>query len=234
MEPIENDVCSTTTQDSSPGTALDFIHKWDVFKSFLTTAVYWFGFGFNIIPILPGNKMTSVKWDPWLDDLGPQKINEYWAANPTHELGFIVGDDIIVIDADSPESITAIKEIEGRFDLTPELLVKTRKGEHHYYRRAAGTVAKSDSHSTEKHPERLDIKTGRAFVVLPPSTGKIIEKMEAKEKDDLSEVSQDFIDAIYIHNRRTNLRPYSWLQQNSDRQHKDLIPRFWQQCRPHP
>jgi hypothetical protein len=202
MEPFENDSSSTTTQVSSPGTALDIIRHGDVFKTFLASAFFWFGFGLKIIPIMPGSKIPLIKWDPWLDSLGPEKIGQYWKENPTNELGFIVGDDMIVIDADSSESIAALKGIEERFELTPKLLVKTRQGEHHYYRRAAGTVAKSDSHSTEKHPERLDIKTGRAFVVLPPSTGKIIEKIEATGKDDLSEVSQDFIDAIYIHNGR--------------------------------
>jgi len=40
-------------------------------------------------------------------------------------------------------------------------------------------------------------------VVLPPSTGKSIVTCTAKSKSDLTAVTQDFIDAVYIHNGRT-------------------------------
>jgi hypothetical protein len=99
----------------------------------------------------------------------------YWAQHPSHEVGFIVGDDVIVFDADSPKSIAALALLEKTFDITPSLTVNTSKGQHHYYKRTPGTYAKSDSHNTEKHPERIDVKTGRALVILPPSTGKEVD-----------------------------------------------------------
>lgn len=167
-----------------------------------SAAMYWCGYEFDVIPVLPGNKLPAVKWDPWLNDLDTKKINDYWIENPKHELGFIVGSDVIVFDADGPESVAAIKEIESRFSVTPKLVVKTKKGEHHYYRRAADTLAKTDSHCSEKHPARLDIKTGRTMVVLPPSTGKYILVNNAESKAELSVASQEFIDAVCIHNGR--------------------------------
>ncbi|MBJ6802065.1 PriCT-2 domain-containing protein [Geomonas propionica] len=165
-------------------------------------AMYWCGYGFDVIPVLPGNKLPAVKWDPWLSDLGPNQVNDYWTKNPSHEIGFIVNAEIIVFDADGPESVAAIKEIESRFCLTPKLVVKTKKGEHHYFRRSTDTVAKTDSHSSEKHPARLDVKTGRTMVVLPPSTGKYIIENRTESKNDLTTASQEFIDAVYIHNGR--------------------------------
>lgn len=139
---------------------------------FLTAALWWFTFGFKIIPLVPNTKKPTVKWDPWLENLSPRKITSYWEKHPDHELGFILGDDIIVFDADSPMAIAALYDIEEAFDLTPNLIVSTTKGEYHYFSLSSATFAKSDSHSTEKHPERIDVKTGRALVILPPSTGK--------------------------------------------------------------
>ena len=147
----------------------------DIFLSFLNAAIYWHTFGFSVIPIIPGTKLPAVKWDPWLATLSQETISTYWAKHPDHEVGFIVGDDVIVFDADSPESIAALAELEKTFDVSPSLTVNTSKGQHHYFRRASDTYAKSDSHNTEKHPERIDVKTGRALVVLPPSTGKEVD-----------------------------------------------------------
>ena len=141
-------------------------------EDYRCAAFYWYGLGLTVIPIIPGTKRTAVKWDPWVEKLSPEVIEIYWRQHPDHEVGFIVGDGIIVFDADSKMAIVALREIEEAFDLSPALVVKTSKGEHHYFRRHPDTYAKSDSHSTEDHPERIDIKTGRAMVVLPPSTGK--------------------------------------------------------------
>ena len=147
----------------------------DIFLSFLNAAIYWYTFGLAVIPIIPGTKLPAVKWDPWLAALSLETISAYWAQHPDHEVGFIVGDGVIVFDADSPESITALALLEKTFDISPNLTVNTSKGQHHYFQRASGTYAKSDSHSTEEHPERIDVKTGRALVILPPSTGKEVD-----------------------------------------------------------
>jgi hypothetical protein len=109
---------------------------------------------------------------PWLKDLSELKIYRYWKKHPNHELGFIVGPDLIVFDADTPQSLARLCEIERTFGVSPALSVKTRRGEHHYFKLSEGTLAKSDSHSSEKHPDRIDVKTGRALIVLPPSGGK--------------------------------------------------------------
>ena len=189
---------------SSQKTAPSYLATLHYSKSnrYLEAALYYFERGYKVIPIESQTKRTAVKWDPWLADLSKQKINQYWLQNPTHELGFIVGDDLIVFDADSPVSIAALVEIEKAFDITPNLIIKTTKGVHHYYKRAKGTVAKSDSHCTMLHPERIDVKTGRALIILPPSSGKSIVLNEAENADELTEIGQDFIDAIDRHNGR--------------------------------
>ena len=171
-------------------------------RSFGEAALCWFRYGFNVIPIKPGEKITAVKWDPWLDGLSAEKIEAYWAQHPDHEVGFIVGDDIIVFDADTPQAGAALAEIEESFDLTPTLIVKTSRGAHHYFQRPLCTFAKTDSHSTTEHLKRIDIKTGRSMMVLPPSTNKFVEINEARNAGELAVANQAFIDAIFRHNGR--------------------------------
>jgi hypothetical protein len=191
-----------TTSFFPPRKTPSLLTKWGPITDFLTAALYWDYYGFDVIPIVPSTKQPAVKWNSWLDNLGPEKMKEYWNKNPEHELAFVVGDDMIVFDADSPEAVAVISQIEARFEIAPRLLIKTNRGEHHYFRRAVGTIAKSDAHNSEKYPDRLDIKTGRALVILPPSTGKSVITKTAENKSELTEVTQEFIDAVYKHNGR--------------------------------
>lgn len=172
------------------------------FISYREAALYWFQFGYSVIPIIPGTKRPAVKWDGWLAKLSAHQVRIYWLLNPNFALGFIVGDDIIVFDADSAESIAALATIERKFGVSPSLSIKTAKGEHHYYRRAKRTIARSDSHCTSEYPDRIDIKTGRALVILPPSPGKEMMSCNARHVSELSEVGQDFVDAIFENNGR--------------------------------
>ena len=100
---------------------------------FKNSALNWYKFGFAIIPIIPGKKQSAVKWNPWLDGLSTKSIKSHWDKHPNHELGFIVGHDVIVFDADSPESIAALAKLEKTFDADPNLTVTTTKGLHHYF-----------------------------------------------------------------------------------------------------
>jgi hypothetical protein len=173
-------------------------------QSYADAALSLFRAGYQVIPVAPGSKRTAVKWNPWLTKLSSKAIVDYWKRHPDHELGCIVGDELIVFDADSPLSIAALTGLEESFGITPSMIVKTTKGEHHYFLRAKGTVAIQNSHSTADHPERLDVKTGRALIILPPSKGKaLITGMEdggIVRADKLVEADQDFVDAIYLHN----------------------------------
>lgn len=173
----------------------------------LEAALEWYSFGFSVIPIQAQEKVTMVKWDPWLEGLTDDKIRAHWKSHPDHELGFIVGNNVMVLDADSPQSIWALANIENAFDVTPNLIVKTRKGQHHYFKLAHGVFARQDSHGTNEHPERLDVKTGRSMVILPPSTNKEVLICEAENVGDLFVVGQDFIDAVFRHNGREVPRP---------------------------
>ena len=77
--------------------------------NFGQAALSMFKFGLSVIPIIPGEKRPAVKWDPWLAKLSPESIQDYWQEHPDHEFGFIVGDDLIIFDADTPMSGTALR-----------------------------------------------------------------------------------------------------------------------------
>lgn len=182
----------------------------------------WYKFGFNIVPINPEKKSTARKWQPWLDALNKKSITTHWQKHPDHELGAIVDDRLFILDADSEQAKNALYSIEKALDVTPNLIVKTSKGEHHYFRRAAGTYAHMASYSTKHEPEKIDIRTGRSrtegrsIIVLPPSTNKTIKLNEAESVNDLTEVDQIFIDAIFKHNGQEAPRPKPKRERNPD------------------
>lgn len=195
-------VSPPSTKSASISLPLDDLKHASHYESALKLA----GFGFVVIPVVPFIKRPALPWDPWIEKLSHASIRTHWAKHPDHELGCIVGDGLIVFDADSPSAVAALHAIEARFGIVPSLIVATRRGEHHYYRRPAGVVAKSDSHCTEKHPERVDIKTGRAMVVLPPSTGKTVKTCTVRHSSELAAVTQEFVDAVDAHNGRPLFR----------------------------
>lgn len=177
------------------------------FDSNADAALYWFKFGLTVIPILPHSKQAVMKWDPWLATLSIESIQYHWSLNPSHELACIVGDNLIVLDTDSPAAEQALADIEANHGCPPMFIVKTNHGHHHYFRLAPGAYAKSDSHHTDTYPDRIDVKTGRGMIVLPPSTDKTISSCYVDSVDGLHEVNQDFIDAVFKHNGRQPPRP---------------------------
>jgi hypothetical protein len=182
--------------------------SWPTFPDCGEAALFWHDFGFCVIPIRPRTKIPGVTWDAWAANLSAPKIREYWRERPDHEVGFIVGDAFIVFDADSPESVDTLIGAEARFGIAPRMVVATKRGEHHYYRREPGSHATSACYCTREQPERVDIKTGRSMVILPPSTGKTIVSLGATaipaHVSELSVAPQAFIDALAPSPRRSS------------------------------
>jgi hypothetical protein len=165
-------------------------------------ALQWLKFGYLPIPLYSGKKVTSRKWNRWLKDLSPASIRDHYRWNPDHEVGFIVGPDLIVFDTDTVESQNRLYEIETDHGVEPALIIQTTKGFHHHFGLADGVVAKSDAHSSDNFPEGIDVKTGRAMVALPPSTGKIIQRCEVTHSSELTKVTQAFVDSVARNNGR--------------------------------
>ena len=178
-------------------------------------ALWWLDFGLNVIPIAPKEKITTVKWADWLDGLDHKKIEKHWSKNPKHELGAIVDNSLLILDADSKQSISALYKLEKAFDLEPNLIVTTSRGEHHYFKRAENSYATTRGYNSKKFPQNIDVKTGRSaqdgrsMIVLAPSTGKTISINDADSCNGLIEVDQTFIDAVFKHNGDDVPREYT-------------------------
>ena len=122
------------------------------FSSNAEAASFWNRYGLSVMPIVPANKCPAFKFKLWLKDLTPAKIAQAYAKNKFLEVGFVVGDGLIVLDADSPESEKALIAIELEHGVSPKLVVKTKKGCHHYFQLAPSAFAKSDAHSSALFP----------------------------------------------------------------------------------
>ena len=179
----------------------------DLPSSIPAAAVWWLTWGLQPIPV-NSNKETAVKWEAWLATLSADSLCDWWRLHPDAGVGAIIDDRVLVLDADTPASLAALREIERAFDHEPNQIHRTRKGEHHLFRRVSGTFAKMDSHSSDAFPDRIDVRTGRSatkgrsMVVSPPSPGRTVVLAEAASVAELIEVGQDFIDAIARHNGR--------------------------------
>lgn len=158
--------------------------------------------GFAVIPLLPDQKRPPCKWEQWENYQSEQKIIEHWTAHPEHEVGFITDENLIIFDADTKESLEALYFLEKTFEVEPLIKVKTKKGEHHYFRRPDEVMARQGGFSSEANPERIDVKTGRSLVVAPPSGNKEFLFCDVVHADQLVEVTQDFVDAVNKHNGR--------------------------------
>jgi hypothetical protein len=141
-------------------------------ERFRDAALFWHEFGFTVIPVVPGTKVPAVKWDAWCNGLSSNTISMYWREHPDHEVGFIVGDSYIVFDADSEKATAVLRDTEVRMGVRPLLISRTTRGEHHFFQRDPSRKVKTTCMIVGDPQDRIDVKTGRTMVVLPPSTGK--------------------------------------------------------------
>jgi hypothetical protein len=72
---------------------------------------------------------------------------------------------------------------------------------------AKGAYARSDSHSTQAFPGGIDVKHGRGMVVLVSVDNRQLARMDFSHASEIQEVSQEFIDAVFVHNGRPPPRP---------------------------
>jgi hypothetical protein len=170
-------------------------------------ALYWHHFGFIVIPVAPGEKRPCMKWQQWARGQSEQRIHDFWTTHPHHDIAAILTGEYLVLDADAEASKAVLLTIEATFAISPAILVRTTRGEHHYFRCEADAYAKPDAHSTEEHPDRLDVRTRGSIIILPPSTGKTILVGDVTKAAEMSTVGQDLIDAVFVHNGRQPPRP---------------------------
>jgi len=185
-------------------------------------AIEWANFGYTPVPIVPGTKRPAVKRDPWLNGLSLSKIERHWEENPAHEVAAILDDTYIVLDADTATGNTAIQKLMKDKRVKPALIISTKRGYHYHFRLAAGVVCRTRSHNTMEHPERIDIRAGGSMAMLPPSTNKRLIRCDAQSIEELTEVGQDFVDALYRHNKTDPPREIERVENQNSDDHSDL------------
>jgi hypothetical protein len=127
-------------------------------------------------------------------------VDVHWSTHTTDEIALHCGKGLVVLDADSSESLQAMLALEEKHGLEPKMVVNTKKGVHHYFRQSPELRIKSAGHSTENHPERIDVRCGNGYIIAPPSTGKTLVTPEIVRLEDLSLLTQEFVDELFIHN----------------------------------
>ncbi len=168
------------------------------------TALDWFLKGYRPIPIAEGKKSPAIKNIPdWLTCLSEDVIVEHWDYSPYDDVALHCSNGLIVLDADSLESERAIQALEQTHNLYSNQKVRTKKGTHYYYKNAKGVELRQAGHSTEKHPERIDIRSGNSFIVAPPSIDKELLVAEIVPFDQLVELTPAFVADLLHHNGKT-------------------------------
>jgi hypothetical protein len=166
----------------------------------LESAKGWLSLGIQVFPLHSGQKAARFKWAPWLVGLSNPKLEQHWSEYPDDDLAIIPGDQLVVLDADTDEALAALESLEAKHQLHPDLIVETRKGQHHYFRIPEGVTVRANSHSTEQYPERIDVRTGRHSVVVAPSTGKKVLGCSVISLQSMTPVTQELIDELMSHN----------------------------------
>jgi putative DNA primase/helicase len=163
-------------------------------------ALEWYSIGYLPCPIVKGQKKPSTNITKWLSSLSKQLIEQHWVDRPDDDVALYCSNGLVVLDADSPEAQKAIEDLETKHQLYSNLRVETKKGVHYYYRQVEGMSFKQAGHSTENHPERIDIRCGPSYIIAPPSTNKKLIVPEAVRFDQLVELTSAFVDDLLMHN----------------------------------
>jgi hypothetical protein len=163
-------------------------------------ALEWNAKGYLPCPIVKGKKNPSTKVKEWLANFSEQQIEQHWDDRPDDDVALYCSNGLVVLDADSPESKKAIEDLETKHRLYSNQKVQTKKGVHYYYRQVGGMSFKQAGHSTENHPERIDIRCGPSYIIAPPSTDKQLLVAEIVPFDQLVELTPAFVDDLLMHN----------------------------------
>lgn len=166
----------------------------------MEAAQMWFDLGYLPMPIKVGQKNTLLAHQPWLDALSTKAIDDRWMANPTDDIALHCSNGLVALDADSPESLDAMLSLEQKHGLVPAMVVNTKKGVHHYFRQSPELRVKVAGHTTANHPERIDVRCGKAYIIAAPSTDKVLETNHVVPFSELTCLTQEFVDDLDVHN----------------------------------
>lgn len=127
--------------------------------------------GLSVIPLGP-NKKPRLKWEPYQKEKATEaNIKRWWTLWPDSMIGIVTGNisGLAVIDVDTPEGMTGIKEYLPDDLLTP--CAETPRGGMHIYFK----MDDEDLRNNAGAIKGVDFRAEGGYVVAPPSvngTGK--------------------------------------------------------------
>jgi putative DNA primase/helicase len=142
--------------------------------SMLTAALHWAEQGWKVFPVRKGGK-TPLPIRAWQDMAtdDPARIVELWTAFPESNIAALCGDDIVGVDVDvkrggvGDDSLNRL--ITDHEPFPPTRTHRTPSGGWHYiFRRPADWTASKGKLDGAGYPN-IDIQTGIAYLILPPS-----------------------------------------------------------------
>jgi putative DNA primase/helicase len=160
----------------------------------------WLANGYLPLPILGGQKIPRSKHETWFRSLSAAQVDLHWKSCPADDVALHCSNGLVVLDADSKESEIAIQNLEQKHALYSNLKVRTKKGIHYYYKNPGHLQITQAGHSTEEHPERIDIRCGNSYIIAPPSTDKELLVPEIVPFEQLVELTPVFVEDLLKHN----------------------------------
>jgi len=164
----------------------------------LDSALAMWDNGMRVIPLQ--GKKALIPWAKYQNETPTQEdVEAWWGRWPTANVGIITGKDVVVVDADSRESI---KWVIDNLPRTP-WAAQTGKGMHFYY-----GVSDFEIRNSVNVDAKVDVRGMGGYVVGPPSkhaSGKryrwVIDKAAgAQSFDDLPCLSREDIAHINAYN----------------------------------
>ncbi len=171
-------------------------------KNLKAAALRWFALGYLPLPISKGQKKPSVIPQKWLTNLSEHSIDRYWTEHPNDDVGLHCSKGLVALDSDAPESLDAMNALEKDHGIKPQVIVKTKKGTHHYFKLGEGVQLKQSGFNTDSNPKGIDIRSENSHIVAPPSTDKYLVGESICPFDSLEVITQEFADALTRHNGR--------------------------------
>ncbi len=131
-------------------------------KELLEAALSYQKRGWSVFPINSRTRAGLVEWKPYQETLADEtQIKQWWKKYPYAAIALATGkiSNLIVLDVDIEEGKKYIKDK----DIAPTPCVKTKRGEHYYFKHPGFPVQNFVKR------KGLDLRGDGGYVVLPPS-----------------------------------------------------------------
>ncbi len=137
-------------------------------------ALHYAGMGYRVLPIVPRGKLPivdrSLGFTRGKDDAtsDPEKLARAFAAHPEANVAVLPPEDVVVLDLDSPEALTALLFFGKAFLEAPK--ARTGSGGAHVWLRWPEGWPKPRVRAKALPSLALDLRGfGKSYVVAPPS-----------------------------------------------------------------